>query len=52
MEKKPCEKPASSLLANERTVYDYDSGSIIGQIGLERSEYYPILSGWRSESRR
>jgi len=39
--KKPRENPssvwASSPLANEKTVYDYDSGSIIGQIGLERS---------------
>jgi len=36
MEKKTLIEPrlsqgASSSLANERTVYDYDSGSIIGQ---------------------
>ncbi|XDV34340.1 hypothetical protein PO909_004507 [Leuciscus waleckii] len=36
---------ASSPLANERTVYDYDSGSSLyvrSQIGLEQSEYYPV----------
>jgi len=35
---------ASSPLANERTVYDYDSGNNV-IVDLEQLEYYSVPSG-------